>query len=310
MTEPKRWPPGHLTGHLTGQPAGQPNEPAIESSAAQWLQQEYTIDTPENVTFGYEVAGIGSRFIGALIDNLILGIALFLLNLLLLQLLGWLGGAEGATTLAGAAIAGEWASGFVTALYILLNFLLLWGYYIVFELIWNGQTIGKRIAKTRVVRLNGNPAGVLEIVVRNLLRMVDFLPVAYGVGLAVMFFNRHARRLGDFAAGTLVIKEGSMVGLESVAPLVATHRQDVPSDSAVAAWRQRFPGLRRLTAADYELIQDLLARHDQGKVQGVTLSRLAAAIATKLALDPPARDWHASRRFLVEVAEAYRHLGG
>ena len=302
MTESKRW--------TSGQTAGQTGDPADALNAAPWLQQEYTIDTPENVSFGYEVAGIGSRFIGALIDNLILGIALFLLNLLLAQLLEWLGGADGVATLTGMDAAGDWATGLVTALYILLNFVLLWGYYIVFELIWNGQTIGKRVAKTRVVRVNGNPAGVLEIVVRNLLRMVDFLPVAYGVGLAVMFFNHHARRLGDFAAGTLVIKEGSMVGLESVAPLVATRSQDVPSDSAVEAWRQRFPGLRRLTAADYELIQEMLRRHDQGKVQGATLSRLAAAIAAKVALEAPARDWHASRHFLAEVAEAYRHLGG
>lgn len=306
MTESKHWP----TGQSTGQSTGQPSEAAVAPSSEPWLQQEYTIDTPENVSFGYEVAGIGSRFIGALVDNFILGIALFLLNLLLLQLLEWLGGTDGAAALTGATVASDWATGIVTALYILLNFSLLWGYYIIFELIWNGQTIGKRVAKTRVVRLNGNPAGVLEIVVRNLLRMVDFLPVAYGVGLVVMFCNQHARRLGDFAAGTLVIKEGSMVGLESVAPLVSTRRDDAPSDQAVAAWRQRFPGLRRLTAADYELIQEMLARHDQGKVQGAALARLASAIATKLTLDAPARDWHASRHFLAEVAEAYRHLGG
>ena len=79
MTESKRW--------TSGQTAGQTGDPADALNAAPWLQQEYTIDTPENVSFGYEVAGIGSRFIGALIDNLILGIALFLLNLLLAQLL-------------------------------------------------------------------------------------------------------------------------------------------------------------------------------------------------------------------------------
>jgi len=273
------------------------------------LQDEYTIETPENVSFGYEVAGIGSRFIGALVDNFILGIAFFLLNLFLLQVLAWVGGLDGATAIADELGASDWLAGIVTALYILLNFILLWGYYIVFELIWNGQTIGKRVAKIRVVRLNGNPVGFLEIVVRNLLRVVDFLPAGYAIGLVVMFFDRHARRLGDFAAGTLVIKEGNLVGLESLTPLAALVPDPSPSAQAVDAWRQRFPGLRRLTAADYDLIQETLRRHDQGKVPGTALRRLAVAIATKLALETPADDWHASRRFLTEVVEAYRHLG-
>lgn len=288
--------------------SGPPTEPP-DPQAHPWLQHEYTIETPENVSFGYEVAGIGSRFIGALVDNLVLGIAFFLLNLLLLQVLAWVGDLGSAAALAGDFVASDWLAGIVTALYILLNFVLLWGYYIVFELIWNGQTIGKRVAKTRVVRLNGNPAGLLEIVVRNLLRIVDFLPAGYGIGLVVMFFDRHARRLGDFAAGTLVIKEGSMVGLENITPLAATYTGSSPSAQAVDAWRQRFPGLRRLSAADYDLIQEMLRRHDQGKVPGSALRRLAVAIAAKLTLDAPADDWHASRRFLTEVAEAYRHLG-
>ncbi|MCB0063669.1 MAG: RDD family protein, partial [Caldilineaceae bacterium] len=147
----------------------------VESN--QWLQEEYTIDTPENVSFGFDVAGIGSRFIGALVDTVILGLALLLLN----AILGFVLELVGAETFVDPFLENEqdpsWVVGLVVALYVLLNFVLLTGYYILFELIWNGQTVGKRVAHIRVVRVNGNPAGFLEIVVRNLIRMVDFLPM-------------------------------------------------------------------------------------------------------------------------------------
>ncbi len=282
----------------------------------QWLRDEYTIDTPENVSFGFEVAGIGSRFIGALIDTVIITIALVLLNLMLGVILEVLGATAVANPFAVVDEDPAWGAGIVIAIYVLLNFLFVSGYYVIFELIWNGQTIGKRVAKIRVVRVNGNPAGFLEIVVRNLVRMVDFLPTAYGIGLVVMFFNQHARRLGDFAAGTLVIKEARQVtletlgqaGLHSAQPLGAAALRDKPSDDAIEIWRQRYPNLRRLTASDYELIRETLRRHDRGQVNPHVLYRLSDAIAHKVAATPPLHDWQASRRFLYEAAEAYRYL--
>jgi len=285
------------------------------SEANQWLYDEYTIDTPENVSFGFEVAGIGSRFIGALIDTAIIALALTLLNLLLGYLLELVGTVNipGLTPLMNQDA--SWASGVLIALYVLLNFLLMAGYYMIFELIWNGQTVGKRVAKIRVVRVNGNPVGFLEIVVRNLVRMVDVLPIAYGVGLVVMFLNQHERRLGDFAAGTMVIKEERQVSLATLgqAPLRTNSPSggavaDGPTDSAIEAWRQRYPQLRRVTAGDYELIRETLRRHDRGQIKPAVLFRLSAAIANKVATAAPTQDWQASRRFLTEVAEAYRHL--
>ncbi|HXF63974.1 MAG TPA: RDD family protein, partial [Caldilineaceae bacterium] len=108
------------------------------------LREEYTIDTPENVTFGYEVAGIGARFIAALIDTLLLGVGLLLLNILLVVLLN-LVGSNAVVRFDLEAQGPSWIEGLVIALYALLNFAVFWGYYILFELFWNGQTPGKRV---------------------------------------------------------------------------------------------------------------------------------------------------------------------
>jgi len=274
------------------------------NNPSDFLREEYTIDTPENVTFGYEIAGIGSRFIGALVDSTILVLSLMLLNLILGIVLSFTGDME--SFFLGDENEINWWSGLVLAIYTLLNFGLIWGYYILFELLWNGQTPGKRVAKVRVVRMDGNPAGFIEIVVRNLVRIIDFLPGAYGIGLVTMFFNRRARRLGDFAAGTLVIKERPEVGLESLgrSPISAPPaRIGIAADGPVSP---QFPNLYRLSAADIDLVQDALNRYNAGKADGYLLRRLAVALATKLEMPDPTQDW---RRFLNAVADAYRQAG-
>lgn len=280
------------------------------SNSTDFLREEYTIDTPENVTFGYEIAGIGSRFIGALVDTTILAVALIVLNILLGIVLAW---SEGPARLLRMDIEEEisWLGGLLLALYTLLNFALIWGYYILFELVWHGQTPGKRAAKTRVVRMDGNPAGFIEIVVRNLVRIIDFLPGAYAIGLVTMFFNHRARRLGDFAAGTLVVKERSEIGLASLGRLTPPHKPQETSapQPDTDALIQRFPSLRRLSANDIDLVQDALNRYGAGKVDADLLRRLANAIATKLDVTLPEQSVQLAHNFLQEVAEAYRRAG-
>jgi uncharacterized RDD family membrane protein YckC len=82
------------------------------------------------------------------------------------------------------------------------------GYFIFFEWLMRGQTPGKRSMKIRVVRDDGLPVGGNEVLIRNLLRIVDFLPAGYALGAVVMFPSPLAKRLGDIAAGTIVVKEG------------------------------------------------------------------------------------------------------
>src|SRR5512139_3806668 len=144
-------------------------------SRADLLREEYTIDTPENVTFGYTIAGIGSRFIGCLVDTSILVLALLLLNIGISLLLAWLGDNAPPRPL-DAEPTPDWITGLLVAIYALLNFGIIWGYYMAFELLWNGQSPGKRVANTQVVRANGAPAEFGEVAIRNVVRIIDFLP--------------------------------------------------------------------------------------------------------------------------------------
>ncbi|MSP12557.1 MAG: RDD family protein [Chloroflexi bacterium] len=270
-----------------------------------FLREDYTIDTPENVTFGYEVAGIGSRFIGTLIDSILIGMALLLLNVLLVVLLAVIGDLMklDSSSLFDSGV--SWVGGLIIALYTLLNFGVFWGYYMLFELLWNGQTPGKRWARIRVVRVDGNPAGVIEIVVRNLVRIVDFLPSGYGIGLVTMFFNRQARRLGDFAAGTLVVKERRDIKLENLQPARQTPAPApvAPDAGRIDSLLVLYPQLRRLTEADYDLIQETLGRASRQQVDQALLLRLAETIATKVGAARPRQN--EARKLLEDVVYLY-----
>jgi uncharacterized RDD family membrane protein YckC len=276
------------------------------------LHEEYTIDTPENVSFGYAVAGIGSRFIAALADSMLLGLILVVLNLAIFLFAAAVGNNSPATSPATNPIP-DWFPGLIVALYALLNFAIVWGYYLLFEWLWQGQTPGKRAIHLRVVRIDGSPVSFVPVAVRNLVRIIDFLPVGYGVGVTAMFSNRHSRRLGDFAAGTLVIKEQHAVTLDTLltpTPAAAPRSTDAPpnpvSDAdlpplhdAQADWS----GIRRLAAADYELVRETLARYQAGSLDKPLLERVAHAIATKIGR-PPSSELDPST-FLADVAVAY-----
>ncbi len=272
------------------------------------LREEYTIDTPENVTFGYAVAGIGSRFIGALIDTTLLVLALLLLNIVVAVLLAWLGDNAPPSAL-DSEPAPDWFFGLVIAIYTLVNFGLIWGYYLAFEWMWNGQTPGKRLAGTQVVQVSGAPATFGEIAIRNIIRIVDFLPFAYATGFVVMLSNRRARRLGDFAANTLVIRQQQPVKLADLgaADLTAAPTATPAERAAVPAEiLARFPNLAQVTDDEYQLMREVLARHAQGSAGGDLLRRLAVAMAARAGVRPPPPDPYACRLFLEALADACR----
>lgn len=267
------------------------------------LSQEYTIPTPENVSFGYEVVGIGNRFIAALIDTILILLLLAGLNLLLLFALSQLGAFD--SDLPDFAQEMGWSEGIVIAVYTLLQFMIFWGYYIGFELLWQGQTPGKRWTKIRVVRIDGNPVGFGEVAVRNLVRIIDFLPATYALGLITMFFSQNARRLGDYAAGTIVIKDRSMLTLADVTAASTPQSAAHPIDEADPLYT-RYINIRALNRADYELISELLKRHDRQRVELSLLTRAAVSMNQKLGLDPNEVSAIGSRKLLEEIAEAYR----
>jgi hypothetical protein len=199
-----------------------------------------------------------------------------------------------------------WLAGLVLAIYALLNFAIFWGYYMVFELGWHGQTPGKRLAGTRVVKLDGSGPGFLEVAIRNLVRLVDFLPAAYALGFVTMFLNRNARRLGDFAAGTLVVRHSDALTIDAIL-------QPSPAETPWGASAQQegspapaIPNLRRLTGDDYQLICSVLDRQMRKRADPNLVLRLAHAMATKLETPLPGESWYDAQRFLYAVADAYR----
>src|SRR6266566_26950 len=157
---------------------------------------DYTVLTPERVSLQYDIAGIGSRGAAALVDTAIQALAL---SVVLIGLAATQRSA-GFSTGSGALLIG---------LFALAVFLVTAGYFMLFEILWSGQTPGKRLVGVRVIRENGYPIRPVDAVIRNLVRIVDWLPGVYGVGVLTMLLNKRSRRLGDFASGTIVIRESA-----------------------------------------------------------------------------------------------------
>jgi uncharacterized RDD family membrane protein YckC len=159
------------------------------------LDDQLKIDTPEQVALELPIAGVGSRCVAMTVDTLLQGVAIiaFLLIMFMMQ--------RGPVAVAGViTVVGPIAV-------IVLSSIAYWSYFALFEFFWSGRTPGKRLAGIRVIKESGRPITAYEAAARNVLRAVDFLPVAYGVGIVVMVANRHSRRLGDFVAGTVVVYE-------------------------------------------------------------------------------------------------------
>jgi uncharacterized RDD family membrane protein YckC len=157
---------------------------------------ELKIDTPEQIALELPLAGIGSRFLALGIDTLLQSI---------LYTVGAFVFAFAIPLASGLFTAKSWSWG--PALGVLFLFCIYWGYFAFFEIIWKGQTPGKRYAGIRVIKETGGPIDAFEAIGRNLLRAVDGLPGIYGVGLVCMMLNKQNRRLGDLVAGTVVVHE-------------------------------------------------------------------------------------------------------
>ncbi len=179
------------------------------------------VTTPEHVELRFETAGIGSRVGAQLIDTLVL----LLINAALT--LAWL--------LAFELVPGEaaaWMEDTAAAVAILALAAVNGGYFLIGEYATGGRTIGKRAMGLRVIQDNGRPLSFLAAVIRNLLRVIDTLPMLYVVGAIVSFLHPHDKRLGDLAAGTVVVYD---VG--------GAKRRTKRMEKQLAAWAPFFPEL-------------------------------------------------------------------
>jgi uncharacterized RDD family membrane protein YckC len=259
------------------------------------LPDDYlSIDTPENVAFGYDVAGIGSRFLAALVDTILILILQAVVNIPLILLANlWLDDlVDNNSSLLVWLFA---IAGFVA-------FIFFWGYYIFFEMIWNGQSPGKRWVGLQVIRTNGTPITLAESIIRNLIRLVDFLPAYYGVGIVTMFINEQSRRLGDLAAGTLVVHSRATVTLESLAPESTSSR----APQSVSAEISKLP-LERLTGSDVQMVEDFLHRRDELSNRAALAQHFLKVLCERMEQLPVNVDSWEAERLLSEIVQACRN---
>jgi uncharacterized RDD family membrane protein YckC len=176
---------------------------------------DLVVATPERVSFDYQVAGLGTRAIAQILDLLILsGLLIALLFL-------------------GFAVSAFGFDNVSTLVLLLGSFVIVFGYFWVSEAFWSGQTIGKKVFRLRAVGDRGEPMTFVQAGIRNIVRLVDFLPYGYGVGLVTLFINGKGRRLGDLAAGTIVVKDSDYVSLwQLVGAQPATPPGAVPPPAA------------------------------------------------------------------------------
>jgi uncharacterized RDD family membrane protein YckC len=214
------------------------------------LEDRITIATPEGVELSLTLAGVGSRFVSALVDFAIQ--ILLIVALLIVFVLNDLGG-------------------FAAAAYTIFSFVVVFGYDVFFEVLASGRTLGKRWNGLRVVRTDGRPITFLPSLARNLLRLVDFLPFGYLVGIVAVLATRRNQRLGDVVAGTLVIRERRTRAAERAAVATAA---GVPRPQAVTL------DTSAVTAEELAAIRRFFAR--RGEIDNDARRELAHTMAERL----------------------------
>ncbi len=272
------------------------------------MPREILVATPENIEIEYELAGAGSRFVANMFDALMQ----VLLFLALLIIGGIVSGLLGLSHAAWARATLDFLSNILQALLAVGAFLVLWGYFIWFELRWNGQTPGKRQQGLRVVRDGGYPVNAYAVLTRNLLRAVDGIPlVTLGLVIAGLADQQHGslmgalgglqimltlgfvllsarnQRLGDFVAGTMVVKQRAprVPTLEALAPPARV----LPEHLAAFALADIGRHVYEMTVPEYRAVRHAIDRRWQMPIaiQQQAAMRLAVPLMERLGIRPP-----------------------
>ena len=249
-------------------------------------EDRVTIATPEGVNVDLTLAGLGSRFIAALIDTSI-KLVVFVGCLFLF------GGFAGIGSFAGGNAVEAWS----LALFSIVLFFLLFGYDVLFETLMSGRTPGKSVTGLRVVRMGGRPVGFVASSIRNIVRIADFLPSLYLAGMVCVLASRMNQRLGDLAAGTVVVREQPV----SIAPPVPPPSAPLHVDAELEIW-----DVSSITADELATVRRFLERRGDLTPQARMhlAHELAGRLQPKVAGAPPM----AAEAFLeyVSVAKARR----
>ncbi len=247
--------------------------------------------TPESVELEFALAGIGSRAQALLIDYLVLGIGLFLFlvawgyfSVSALDVLNQLGFDEDTI--------GNW----LVAVGLLIYFFVYVGYFVFFEVFWQGQTPGKRYCQIQVIRDDGRRVGLQQSSLRSLIRPIDDI---FFLGAILIALTPREKRLGDWLAGTLVVQLGRIETDVSFLVTDAARQlaQDLPDQSTVD----------QLHPDDFAVIRELLRRRSMMEPQArqqVTVN-LAHQVADRIHFT--IRAGITSEMFLEAVYLAYRN---
>ncbi len=226
------------------------------------MSDELQVATPERVAVDLPIAGLGSRAMAYVVDVGLLGAAVLVLYFgLSFFVPDPVNAALGLSSLA-------------RTLVLVGAFFVMWIYWTLLEVLWNGQTPGKRLLRIRVVKGDGAPVTVFSSAVRNLLRVVDFLPACYPVGLITMLIDRKHRRLGDLLAGTVLVRDEQIdLSRYEQVTSTATVNEIELATSYLARFEQFEPAARRRLGA--KLAQRL----------GLTIRPTASADELRAAID-------------------------
>lgn len=170
------------------------------------MDRDIDVRTPESVAFRYELAGLGSRFVAVFIDLAI--------QIVLLLLVFWglaFAASKAPRPLPVSVQQDSWATSIAIAFIVATIFLIFYGYFILFEIFWNGQTPGKKLLGIRVVRDGGYPVDFGASFLRNVIRIAEQLLGFYMVAAIVSLISQENKRIGDYAAGTIVVREAKYV---------------------------------------------------------------------------------------------------
>lgn len=254
--------------------------------------EQVKIETPEHIEFTYELAGLGSRFLACIYDTILLTLPLVITYLAFIMVMSNI-----FTFSLFDSIVEKFGQTAVAAFLFLLVFLVFFGYFPFFEAIWNGQTPGKKIVGLRVIKAGGYPIHFHDVFLRNLFRIVDFLPLWYGVGMLFIFFDTQHRRLGDMIAQTLVIKERT----ENLPQLIT---KSVLTANPIEV--EASLGIQVVTEKMYAIIRDFLLR--RGNLDYINRSAIAKKLANPLLAVFQEQENYAldCEEFLEKVASQYR----
>jgi uncharacterized RDD family membrane protein YckC len=249
------------------------------------LDNTVEVETPEHAGLRFHVAGPTRRAWAYVADLLVRIVALVLFEGL-------------AVLVTGSRL--HWSKGLVNGVTLLSLFLAEWGYFVVFETLWNGCTPGKRLLKLRVVKEGGYPLSFADAVLRNLLRAADFLPLGYLLGLAVMSWDGRFARLGDRAAGTMVVIEDPVMAEPPMAV-------EPPPTAVELQWIARAPSLHR---PECDAIELLLRRRDLSPARQRELADiLAPSLAVRLDRKPDDPVRFLALLYLAKVSSSVHRLG-